>query len=365
MLAAVLGGPLLGAAASGGALAPLFRFPPPLEIPEDYPRFSWLACGLVVTAAGALVSPWLHWRAPRPMPDAGQGAPARFPIWGWIALAWILFWWRAAWVGRESLAWTRSYAFFPLWLGFIVAVNALALRRGGSCLMLRAPRRWLGLFAASAAFWWVFEWLNRFVRNWHYLGAGEFTALGYAAHATLCFSTVLPAVAAVAECLGTFPRLRTQFVGGPRWTLLGHRSTGAGLIVVALIALAGTGARPREFYPALWAAPLALVLGETSLARRAGLAEELARGDWRRAGTWMLAALVCGFFWELWNWRSFPKWIYTVPYVDRWRVFEMPLAGYVGYLPFGLECLLVIERVMGPAITRFPAAPPDRGDRPT
>ena len=59
--------------------------------------------------------------------------------------------------------------------------------------------------------------------------------------------------------------------------------------------------------------------------------------------TWMIAALVCGFFWELWNWHSEAKWIYTVPGVERWHLFEMPALGYAGYLPFGLECLLVVE----------------------
>ena len=52
----------------------------------------------------------------------------------------------------------------------------------------------------------------------------------------------------------------------------------------------------------------------------------------------MLAGLVCGFFWELWNICSLAKWIYSVPFVDRFHVFEMPLLGYAGYLPFGIEC---------------------------
>ena len=70
----------------------------------------------------------------------------------------------------------------------------------------------------------------------------------------------------------------------------------------------------------------------------------------------MLAALACGFFWELWNWHSLAKWIYTVPYVDRWHGFEMPLLGYAGYLPFGVTCALVLQlvgRLYGGA-TSFP-----------
>ena len=35
------------------------------------------------------------------------------------------------------------------------------------------------------------------------------------------------------------------------------------------------------------------------------------------------------------------KWIYAVPYVHRFQVWEMPLLGFGGYLPFGMECAAV------------------------
>jgi hypothetical protein len=47
--------------------------------------------------------------------------------------------------------------------------------------------------------------------------------------------------------------------------------------------------------------------------------------------------LLCGFFWELWNLYAYPKWIYDIPYLEVLHVFEMPLAGYGGYIPFGWE----------------------------
>ncbi len=50
-----------------------------------------------------------------------------------------------------------------------------------------------------------------------------------------------------------------------------------------------------------------------------------------------LGVLVCGFFWEMWNYFSYPKWQYTVPGVSFLHIFEMPLLGYGGYLPFAME----------------------------
>ncbi|MFI5336296.1 MAG: hypothetical protein ACHQ5A_05910, partial [Opitutales bacterium] len=352
LLAAILVLPLGGAWLAGRDLSRVFRFPPPLAIPTGYLRFSWLALGGVVVALAAILAPWLG-RRPRDSEPAanlapGSGAgPRALPWWGWLALGWTGAWWWLGWTRWSWFAEVQQYTFFPLWLGFIVVLNALTRRRTGACLMLRAPRSWLLLFGLSAGFWWIFEWLNRFVENWHYLGVADFGPVAYGGNASLCFSTVLPAVAGVAEWLGSHPAWVRLVANGPRWRWLDRPRTGRALVAGGALALLLTGSHPRGAYPALWVAPLALVLGAAVWRGQPSVASEVARGDWRRAATWIVAALICGFFWELWNWRSLAQWIYTMPGVERWRVFQMPIAGYAGYLPFGLECLLVAERVPG------------------
>jgi hypothetical protein len=71
----------------------------------------------------------------------------------------------------------------------------------------------------------------------------------------------------------------------------------------------------------------------------------LGAGDWRPLLQPALAALACGFLWELWNYGSLAKWHYSIPYAAGFHLFEMPLLGYAGYLPFGIECALVIDLV--------------------
>ena len=61
-----------------------------------------------------------------------------------------------------------------------------------------------------------------------------------------------------------------------------------------------------------------------------------------------LAALVCGFFWEMWNYFSLARWTYSVPLVQRFQLFEMPLLGYAGYLPFGLVCAIIGDAILSP-----------------
>src|SRR5207248_533474 len=48
--------------------------------------------------------------------------------------------------------------------------------------------------------------------------------------------------------------------------------------------------------------------------------------------------LPLGILWEAVNWRCARGWVYTVPFFDHPKVFEMPLPGYLGYLPFAMEC---------------------------
>ncbi|MBW2201626.1 MAG: hypothetical protein JRF71_12460, partial [Deltaproteobacteria bacterium] len=68
---------------------------------------------------------------------------------------------------------------------------------------------------------------------------------------------------------------------------------------------------------------------------------DLLQGDWRFLISTALAALVCGWFWEMWNYNSLAKWEYCVPFVNRFQIFEMPVLGFAGYLPFGLECAII------------------------
>src|SRR5258708_5542659 len=67
----------------------------------------------------------------------------------------------------------------------------------------------------------------------------------------------------------------------------------------------------------------------------------------------MIATLFTGFWCEMWNFISYPTWFYTIPYVGFWKIFEMPLLGYGGYLFFGLiiwSYPMLVFSVMGKAL---------------
>ncbi|MFQ5882486.1 MAG: hypothetical protein ACE5I9_08455 [Candidatus Methylomirabilales bacterium] len=251
---------------------------------------------------------------------------------GWllIAIFWPLNWW---------LPGPRTHVlFFPLWLGYTLVVDALVFRRSGTSLLARSPRDFGMLFVISAPVWWLFEIINWRTGNWQYLGRELFSDLEYSAFASLSFSTVMPAVFTTAELMRTFGWIE-RFARGPH--VLATPRVCSAFFVTGCTMLGLLLVSPRYFYPFAWTSvffilePINVWLGKRSIL------SGLKHGDWRTVVALWTGALTCGFFWEMWNYLSYPKWIYHVPFVSFWHLFEMPLLGYLGYLPFGLELYVI------------------------
>ncbi|MGH7431221.1 MAG: hypothetical protein ACREI5_05320 [Candidatus Methylomirabilales bacterium] len=252
-----------------------------------------------------------------------------------------------AWPLNWLLPGPRTHVlFFPLWLGYILVVDALVLRRTGSSPLTRSPRDFAMLFVISVPVWWLFEAINWWTGNWRYLGRELFSDLEYGFFASLGFSTVMPAVFVTAELVGSFGWFG-RFAYGPRVPVTSRVYAGLFLAGCAMLILLLTS--PRYFYPCVWISvfclvePINLWLGKRSILTR------LQHGDWRPVTALSTGALACGFFWEMWNYFSYPKWVYHLPGVDFWPLFEMPLLGYLGYLPFGLELYVLAHLVRRPA----------------
>lgn len=346
----LLGLPLAGVWVFGADVCAYLEFPPRTRYVEHAP-FSWAAFLALAVLILAVILPFLFkiGRARSPSaPRNVNGQTTRrvvptFPWWGRAAVVFCAIFWALAWTRFSWFAPLQLYTFTPLWIGYIVIVNALTFRRTGRCLMTHETSYFLALFALSAAFWWFFEYLNRFVQNWYYVGCDHFTPLQYFVMATLPFSSVLPAILSTEELLECHPRCCAGLE-----QMLPLRPSKRNALVALLTSIIGLfciGLFPNQLFPLLWLAPLLLISALHTLTGRQPFFPELEHGDWRRVFRFCLAALVCGFFWEMWNSLSLAKWIYTVPYVHRFQLFEMPLLGYAGYLPFGLECAVIAQLI--------------------
>jgi hypothetical protein len=264
-----------------------------------------------------------------------------FALHGWIGLVLIVIFWAINW----GLSGPRTFwAFFPLWLGFCLTLDAINLLQSGTSPLARNWWRYTGLFLISAPAWWMFEVLNWRVLNWHYQGRDLINWWQYGLLSSISFSVVIPAVFESAEFMS-----RLNFVQRMKpWLKIkpDHKTTLA-FFVAGWCLLILLLAWPRYFFPFLWISiycilePINVWLGNRSLA------DWTKSGDWRPVMSLFLGTLLTGFFWEMWNFYSFPKWIYTVPFANTLHIFEMPLLGYGGYLPFSLEIFAFYHLVIG------------------
>lgn len=348
MLMAAL--PLVGILAAGYDLLPYLEIPPTTRYVQhagfSWPWFVFFATANLLLMGGlavALVYGRVNTRkmVPKPLP------PTPFPWWGWAGLVLCLVFWVFAWHRFTWFQPLQRHTFQPLWTGFIFFICALVVKRSGSCLLVRRPLKFLLLFPASAVFWWVFEYFNRFVQNWYYTGVEDMTPGEYSFFSTLAFATVLPAVISMTELLLTFPSLSKGLAHGRAVRLPASVWLPRITLAVSAIGLAMIGIFPDQLFALLWVSPLLIILSLQALAGRPTLLMPLRNGDWRPLVVPALAALICGFFWELWNFYSLARWTYAVPFVQRFLIFEMPIVGFGGYLPFGLECLVAGSMVVG------------------
>ncbi len=253
-----------------------------------------------------------------------------------IAIAWPLNW---------LLDGLRTHLlFFPLWLGYILVVDGLILYRRGTSLLTRNKRAFVSLFLVSMPIWWLFEAVNWRTQNWEYLGREQFSDLAYFTLASLSFSTVIPAVFGTSELVSSMSWIK-QLPKGP--VIKPTPLTLWAFFFIGWIMLAAMLIWPAIFFPFIWLSFYFILASVNVWLGNRSLAEYTAVGNWRPVVALWIGALICGFFWEMWNIYAFPKWIYHVPPFEFLYLFEMPLLGYGGYLPFGLELFAFYQLVIG------------------
>jgi hypothetical protein len=264
-----------------------------------------------------------------------------FPLHGWLGIALAGVFWYLNW----NLPGLRTHwGFFPMWLGYCLTIDAVVFVRTGTSLLTRDWRKYIGLFLVSAPVWWLFEAFNLHTQNWKYLGTDQLSSLEFALWTTLSFTTVVPAVFGGAELFTSFDFVKRL---GRGLVIRPDRVTTLSFFVAGWVTLALLLVWPKIFFPFIWISPyfifepLNIWLGHRSLA------DWTKDGDWRPVIALWLGVLLTAFFWEMWNFYAYPKWIYSVPWGNWLHIFEMPLLGYGGYLPFALELYAIYHLIFG------------------
>jgi hypothetical protein len=256
-----------------------------------------------------------------------------FPFYGFFGLAIIV-------VGELFLFLRVSVVpiyFTPLeWSGYILFVDGLNYRIRGESLIRSRPREFLVMLPWSVFCWLVFELYNLHLQNWIYTGLPQnivARAIGY----VWSFATIFPAVLETADLLQVvFERLKVKAFKISRHVLYAYITLGFLCLSVPMFFAQSTA---RYFIPLIWLGfaflmePINFLLGGRSLFRY------FERGELKQILSLMFSGIVCGVLWEFWNYWAEARWIYNLPF--SWsgpKIFEMPLLGFLGFIPFAVEC---------------------------
>lgn len=256
-----------------------------------------------------------------------------------------------AFAGIEPFAtWLYPLAWYPTLALLAAAVAA----RGGRFLLCR-PAFLLSALAWSVPFWLFFELLNLRLENWYYVFLPRDSAARWLGIA-LSFATVIPAIIVterLLDSLGIARELRTRGVQLPRAPIL--PALGALMLALALV-------WPRALFPLVWGGVFLLV--DPWVLRRAperSLLADLERGRPGRILRLLMAGLTVGLLWEAFNLGARGKWIYTVPGFEDFKLFEMPVAGFLGFPFFALEAFAAWQALVAAGLAA-PAEERDRGE---
>ncbi len=288
-----------------------------------------------------------------------RGKPVKrylLPYRGLLGLILICLAWPFSWAESGT---GLQYTFFPLWLGFILAVDGLVLRRTGTSLIVRSPKIMAMMFILAVPYWWMFEAINQVIQNWVYIGSNPETSLFSLIQTSLAFSVVIPAVFEVSELVGSFNFIN-RFARMPALVL--NRQQVAIIGILGVLSLAALLTWPKYLFPITWLSLFFIFDPINYLTGRPSITANVRHGDWRLVVAFALGALICGFFWEMWNYQATISWQYNIGFFDFARIFHMPLLGYGGYLPFGLETYAMFHFVVGLLGWSRDANIPVRGD---
>lgn len=230
--------------------------------------------------------------------------------------------------------------YFPIiWIGYILTIDALVYKLRGDSLISNRFQQFLGMIIISALFWWIFDFSNLILQNWAYSGLEGLTTSGGMVFenlfGTLSFATVLPAFFETVELIRSvhlFDKRKLKRKYKITKTFI-HLMIGLGVssFILAFIL-------PKFAFPLIWLAFFFILDPINYLHKQPSIIGHLKDRKLAIPLSLLLAGIIMGFFWEFWNYWAIPRWTYILPaFVNFFKIFEMPILGYLGYFPFSLE----------------------------
>jgi len=229
-----------------------------------------------------------------------------------------------------------SWFYCFAWWSYILIIDAIIYRLKGNSLILSRTKEFLLMVPWSVFIWLVFEAANLSLENWYYIYLPNSTVerwLGYA----VAYGTVLPGIFETTELLETIVVLKKSQTKKTVLSQKGHRV----LILLGVLCLVSSVLIPKYFFPFIWVGFIFLLEPFNYRFGGRSLLKDLEGENPRKIYLLLVAGLICGLLWEFWNFWSLSKWIYTVPFFEEMKGFEMPVLGFLGFPPFAIQAYVM------------------------
>lgn len=229
-----------------------------------------------------------------------------------------------------------------MWSGYIMLLDAIIHKLRGSSLIKNRPSQFWFMLPYSVICWLIFEAYNLHLRNWQYIGMPENMAAKYLGY-VWAFATIWPGVLLTSELVdiwGIFDKVKLPKFKFKKSILYFISFLGLACVIIPILVPAGIAA---YLFGPVWIGfvffldPINYFMGAKSLFR------ELENGRLNKVFSLFLAGAICGLLWEFWNYWAVTKWVYTLPFLMEPKIFEMPVFGFIGFLPFAVEVYVMWE----------------------
>ena len=258
---------------------------------------------------------------------------------GWLGLVALV---GAEWLMFRGIEPVATY-FTPIaWTAYLLIADAALYALTGRSRIRERPASLGRMALLSIPLWLIFEAYNLRLANWTYVGLPENFLLRWLGYGW-SFATITPAILLTADlvaALGWFDR-----AARPACTMRLSATAERALIAAGAAMLLVPLVLPQHIAAYLFALVwLGFIFLLDPLNRRRGLPSllgDLAEGRRARLYSLLVSGWVCAWLWEFWNYWASAKWHYIFPLFQAVKIFEMPAPGYLGFLPFALECFVM------------------------
>ena len=224
--------------------------------------------------------------------------------------------------------------YFPIiWFGYILTIDSLVYMIRKKSLINNRFLQFLGMFLISAIMWWIFEFINIRLQNWTYINV-EWLGILKDLFNFLSFGTVVPAF------FETFELIRSLHIFDKFRLHKKYKISKKSLnifILIGIISFIIPMIFPKYTFFLIWISLFFILDPINYINKQPSIIEHLEDRKLVIPLSLILSIVIMSFLWEFWNYWAIPKWIYHVPFVGFCKIFEMPILGYLGYLPFSFE----------------------------